>query len=509
MSIPTPSTNRPWNVLKFGGSSVSTLERWERIAAVIRRHLERGRKALVVTSAVKGVSNQLEAVLAELEAGTDPSPTLHAIERIHCQLAASLDLEVEEVLHQELGALHAWVRQAREGRPVDAAFRAQVMSLGELMSTRLGARWLRAQGLPVQWMDARGMLESEADASGPDGQGYLSATCSHAHDPELGRRLDAAGAEVVLTQGFIARNAAGETVLLGRGGSDTSAAYLAARIGAETLEIWTDVPGMFTANPYDLDGARLLQRLSYDDAEVLACMGGKVLHPRCLQPVREHGIPLRIGWTERPDVEGTRIGPARADDHRGIKAVSSRQGLCMISMQRPFSWQPVGFMAEVASCFHRHGLSMDLLASSPSDIRATVDFGAFPGARDAMESFLCDLRRVCEPTVRYDLASVSLVGSGIRSELHRLGAALPLLRGRDVYMVAHAGNDACVSYVVDASDADELVYRFHGRLFERLDVGEAFGPAWRELSAEAAPRSARHPSHRGRVVLESSEHVSA
>ena len=112
---------------------------------------------------------------------------------------------------------------------------------------------------------------------------------------------------IVLTQGFIASNSRGETVILGRGGSDTSAAYFAAKLQAAGLEIWTDVPGMFSANPRTVQGARLLRVLSYAEAQEIASTGGSVLHPRCLGPVRRHGIPLRVKDTTQPELPGTLV----------------------------------------------------------------------------------------------------------------------------------------------------------------------------------------------------------
>src|SRR5690606_20663387 len=202
--------------------------------------------------------------------------------------------------------------------------------------------------------------------------------CAPRSADELRAAIDATGADVIVTQGFIAGTGDGGTALLGRGGSDASGAYLAAGFAAEALEIWTDVPGVFTADPRRLPDARLIRRLSYGEAEAAGALGGKVLHPRTIEPAREAGVPIRIGWTARPDVDGTRI--ARTRPPRGAKAIVSRRDLALVSMWRPSSWQPVGFMAEVAARFHQLGLSMDLVASSSSEIRATIDLAAFPSA---------------------------------------------------------------------------------------------------------------------------------
>src|SRR5262249_28711225 len=160
---------------------------------------------------------------------------------------------------------------------------------------------------------------------------YLAASCSSAAEPELAAKLGKES-DIILTQGFIARDANGETVLLGRGGSDTSASYFAAKLVAERLEIWTDVPGMFTANPRKVPDARLLLRLGYEEAQELATMGASVLQPRCIEPVRRHGIPLLIRWTQHPEREGTVIAADVSGGGAEVKAVSDKRNLVLVSM---------------------------------------------------------------------------------------------------------------------------------------------------------------------------------
>jgi diaminopimelate decarboxylase/aspartate kinase len=163
------------------------------------------------------------------------------------------------------------------------------MACGELLASELGVSFLQAQGVLCRGWDVREGLRSVARAHASESANYLSATCDFSADAALQARLENLG-EVVLTQGYIASNSAGETVLLGRGGSDTSAAYLAAKLKAARLEIWTDVPGMFSANPHSIPAARLLRALHYDEAQEIASSGARVLHPRCILPLK-HSKP--------------------------------------------------------------------------------------------------------------------------------------------------------------------------------------------------------------------------
>ncbi|NCF74551.1 MAG: hypothetical protein GWP67_13730 [Gammaproteobacteria bacterium] len=247
LGAPQEVADSRWVVMKFGGSSVSSAENWQTIANLLKHRLEEGLQPLVVHSALQGVSDALEAVLTSAVNG-DPSGVLEDIRAQHYDLAAALGLDGPSMLDDTLHELDQLVAGVRLVREVSARVRVRIMALGELMATRLGAAYLESQSLPVLWTDARDLLTSRSRSNRPTASNYLSATCDFGADEKLQKRLQAVG-KIVLTQGFIARNKNGETVLLGRGGSDTSASYFAAKLQARRLEIWTDVPGMFTADP--------------------------------------------------------------------------------------------------------------------------------------------------------------------------------------------------------------------------------------------------------------------
>jgi bifunctional diaminopimelate decarboxylase / aspartate kinase len=481
------TATKPWVVMKFGGTSVADPANWPTIRDAVEACLEEGTRPFVACSALSGISNLLERLLAAADEDDDVAPLIEELRERHVDFVAELDLDVGPLIEQHCRGLADLLASMRGLPEVPPAVRAEVMSVGEMLSTSIGAQWLSEQGLDVVWKDARELLCAEPPLDGAsDHQRYLSAVCDFAPDAELRRKLPDAPETVVVTQGFIARNEEGRTVLLGRGGSDTAAAYFAAKLHARRLEIWTDVPGVFTANPQQVRGARLLQTLSYDEAETLAGMGAKVLHPRCIQPVREAGLPLHIRWTAKPHVKGTVVTTLSSGRKSGVKAVSSRENLCLISMEKRAGWQPVGFMADVAACFKRHALSIDLLSSSPWTIQATVDLSAASGVSEQIPALTADLDQVCDPTADFNVASVSLVGHGMRSSLHRLGPMLELLRERKLLMLTQAGNDLTFSFVVPRGQTDALLELLHKELFGDAEQESPFGPTWEMLNKEKA-----------------------
>jgi len=410
-------------VLKFGGTSVATAARWATIAELVERRLGEGLRPLVVCSALSGVSNLLAGMLAQ--AGDGHEAVVAEIRRRHVELGAALGVDAEELLAAELDELSRLALGAALLGDAAAPVRARAMALGELLATRLGAVYLNRRGLPTAWLDARTALVARGGHAAHLPRGYLAASCDAERDPALLARLAAEPAAVVLTQGFIAANAQGETVLLGRGGSDTSAACFAARLGAARCEIWTDVPGMFTANPARVPGARLLRALDYEEAQEIATTGAKVLHPRAIPPLARHRIPLHILWTDRPDVPGTVVS-ARGPSAGGgqVKAISSRAGITLLSMESLGMWQEVGFLAEVFSCFARHGLSIDAVSTSETNVTVSLDPGANALEPAVLRALLAELAAHCEARVIAPAASLSLVGRGIRTILHELGPVL-------------------------------------------------------------------------------------
>jgi diaminopimelate decarboxylase/aspartate kinase len=357
------------------------------------------------------------------------------------------------------------------------------MAAGELMATDLGARFLAAQGIEVEWADARTMLTAEERAGASSKASVLSAVCSFTPDHVLEQRLHAM-APVVLTQGFIASDSDGNTVLLGRGGSDTSGAYFAAKLRARRLEIWTDVPGMFSANPRQVPTARLLRSLHYDEAQEIATSGAKVLHPRCILPVRQYGIPLHVYATQAPQLEGTVLS-ADGDDTALVKAVCTKKGITLVALDSPGMWHQVGFLADAFQVFKAHGMSVDLVSTSETNVTVSLDPAANTLDSALLGALVSDLSRLCRVQVIGPCASVSLVGRNIRAILHQLGGAFEFFAEQKIYLVSQAANDLNFTFVVDENQGDRLVDQLHELLIRPVAADHVLGPTWEQLFAQA------------------------
>ncbi len=483
------SSGADWVVLKYGGTSVASAANWPGIADVLRKRQRDGFRPVLVHSALAGVSDRLET-LARLPAPETRERLLKEIEERHARLVSDLDLETPTRLTELLEEMRRLAAGIGLTGETSAPLEARLMALGELMASAIVAAWLSGQGFRVLAVDARDVLRSTRVHSAHDPRGFLSAVCDSDYDDSLAE-LWSAHDGVVVTQGFIASDDKGRTVLLGRGGSDTSAAYFAARLGARRLEIWTDVPGMFSANPRIIPSARLIRKLSFAEAQEIAATGGKVLHPRCLPIARRAGVPVQIFDTARPDMEGTVIQAGGSADGPRIKAVSARRGLTLVSMESLGMWQEAGFLADVFGVFAQLGLSIDLVSTSESVVTVTLDETG-PALDDLVVEDLCRrLESHCRVRILRPCAAVSLVGSKMRANLHRLAPALEAFEEHEIYLVSQAASDLNFTVVIEEDQADRLVRALHGLIVGGEEADAQFGPTWEQLTSAASAAAGR------------------
>lgn len=479
-----------WVVLKFGGTSVSRRHRWDTIGKLAKKRAdETGGRILVVVSALSGVTNELMAITAGAD---DSAQRVEALVSRHRDFCLELGLDPAAVLGERLAALEGLLDDPRAAS-LAVDWQAEVLAQGELLSSTLGAAYLSGpRGLDFGWMDARQWLIAvPAGENQSEWSRRLSVNCQWQGDADFKPRFDAQPSRMLITQGFIAAHPEGGTAVLGRGGSDTSAAYFGALLKASRVEIWTDVPGMFSANPKDVPDARLLTRLDYYEAQEIATTGAKVLHPRAIKPCRDAGVPLAILDTERPHMPGTRIdGLAAAVP--GVKAISRRNGIVLVSMEGIGMWQQVGFLADVFALFKKHGLSVDLIGSAETNVTVSLDPSENLVNTDVLNALSADLAQICKVKVIVPCAAITLVGRGMRSLLHKLSDVWATFGKERVHMISQSSNDLNLTFVIDEAAADGLLPVLHEELIDSgalpVNKGEVFGVRWREIAGGIRPR---------------------
>ncbi len=462
-----------WVVLKFGGTSVAGKPQWLTICKLLQQRLQEGKRVLVVCSAVSGITSRL----AELADRPNES-VLESILEAHLALAVELNVPSNDWLGPVRQRIQSCLNRLQQGE--DSAARADLLATGEWLSTRIGAAFL-GQFIPVDWLDIRQHLVARHEPELSAARQWLSASCDAGADADF---LSACLAfnPVVVTQGFVAANKEGNTVLLGRGGSDTSAALLAGRLGAESVEIWTDVPGLFSADPRLVPEARLLEELEFAEALEMAAGGAKVIHPSCIRAAAETGTAIVIRDTGHTEFAGTRI--MHLDDRRvGVKTVTCQKEMLVLLLQKIDSRREVGFLASVFEIFRQRGVSIDLVATSETTTTVALNRPANLLDDDMLATLVQALQQHCTVQVYPECVCVNLVGNGVRTALSRLQSSMDYFADRPLLMLSQSANDLCLSMLVTAGEHELLVRHLHRELVEtnQPQTGGIFGPSWQDL----------------------------
>ncbi|GLH73226.1 aspartokinase [Geothrix limicola] len=436
-------------VLKFGGSSVADAACMRQVAGLVQAALSKA--PLVVLSAMGKTTNGLfdaakAAEAGDLAAAMECQRALMAAHRKAAEelfdgaVPESLDVALTD-LFGELELLLRGVALLRELSPrsMDA-----IASLGERLSTRIFAAFVGGT-----WVDARTVLRTD-DVFGeavPQQDAIRTLAAEHLA-PRLG-----AGRSVV-TQGYIGATEDGLTTTLGRGGSDYSAALFGAALGAEEVQIWTDVEGVLTCDPRIVPEALPIPDLSFAEAAELAAFGAKVLHPATIQPAVEARIPVTVRHTQKPEGRFTTIS-AEVRTGRPITALANRGPVTVLTVSSTRMLAQSGFLARLFEVFGRRGVSVDLVATAEVSVSLTVE------ADVPLKPLLQDLAVFATVEVHEDRAIIAAVGERLKSTPGLGAQLLTALGDINVEMISMGANEINLSLVVKGESTAEALRRLH------------------------------------------------
>ncbi|GAC33890.1 bifunctional aspartate kinase/homoserine dehydrogenase I [Paraglaciecola polaris] len=467
-------------VLKFGGSSLADAERYLRVKDIcLDTHATSG--AAVVLSAPKGVTNALSLLCDEASSGKDYGELFAKLNMVLFGILDDLKVTLPEF---EDAALAKYIQnvlnelnQHLEGfallRCAPESVVAKILSIGEYLSVNIFSQILTTLGTKNQIIDPAELILAEGD--------YLDSIADVAVSKARFSEVDSSGEVVLIMPGFVAVNAEGEKVTLGRNGSDYSAAILAACIDAECCEIWTDVDGVYNADPNQVDGAVLLDKLTYQEAMELSYFGAKVLHPKTIGPIAQHHIPCLIRNTLNPAAPGTLISNEASTKWTSVKGISHLDDMTMFNVAGPGMKGMVGMASRVFEVMSNANISISLITQSSSEysISFCIHSKDASRAQDLLEdSFALELaNNLLDPIeVRHDLAIVTLVGDGMR---HSQGLAakffssLAQARVNNV-AIAQGSSERSISTVIESSKAKKAVKVVHQNFFSNLHAIDAF-----------------------------------
>ncbi len=445
-------------VVKFGGTSVADADAIDRAAAIVRQRAPR--RPLVVVSALGGATNALLGIaeqastsqliaairgvetlrdrhLATAERLLQPGPDLNEVQ-------AELSVTFDELAHlaEALSTLgHATPRS-----------RDAIASKGEMLSSILVVAAFRERGIEAEHVDATEVMITTDDFERAEPRQEQIVEASR----RVIRPLLEAG-KIPVVGGYVGATDHGLVTTLGRGGSDFSASLLGAALGAEAIEIWTDVDGMLTADPRVVRGACLIDRIRFDEASELASFGAKVLHPSTIAPAVRLGIPVYIYNSRNPAGTGTQI--TFDAPKRPVTAVAGKQGVTVVRIRSPRMLLQHGFMRTVFEIFDRHRTSVDVIATSEISVSLTIDDTTH------LDSLVVDLSPLGDVTVERNRGIVAIVGAGLSDAVGAMSRALGALAGLRVHMLSLSASGINLTVILDGDQVNTAIERLHNEFF--------------------------------------------
>ena len=444
-------------VAKFGGTSVADYDAMNRSADVV---LADPNTRLVVLSASAGVTNLLVSLSEGLEA-TERFVKLDALRKIQFDILERL--QNPNVIREEVERLLENITTLAEAASLatSTALTDELVSHGELMSTLLFVEIMRERNVQAQWFDVRKIMRT-SDRFGraePDVEALAELT-----NQQLAPRL-ADG--IVITQGFIGSEAKGRTTTLGRGGSDYTAALLGEALHATRVDIWTDVPGIYTTDPRVVSAAKRIDVIAFEEAAEMATFGAKVLHPATLLPAVRSDIPVFVGSSKDPKAGGTLVCK-KTETPPLFRALALRRRQTLVTLHSHNMLHSRGFLAEVFGILARHNISVDLITTSEVSIALTLDTTGSTSTGDTLltQSLLIELSELCRVEVEEDLALVAIIGNKLSRACGVGKEVFGVLDPFNIRMICYGASSYNLCFLVPADQAEQVVQKLHQNLFE-------------------------------------------
>lgn len=444
-------------VAKFGGTSVADFAAMNRSADVV---LSDANVRLVVLSASAGITNLLVS-LAEGQGAEQRVCQLDEIRRI--QYAIIDCLRQPEVIREEIDRMIENIAMLSEAAALatSTALTDELVSHGELMSTLLFVEILRERSVAAEWFDVRKVMRTN-DRFGraePDMAELAELAVS-----QLQPRVEAA---LIVTQGFIGSESKGRTTTLGRGGSDYTAALLGEALRAKRVDIWTDVPGIYTTDPRVVPTAKRIDEITFEEAAEMATFGAKVLHPATLLPAVRSDIPVFVGSSKDPAAGGTMVCN-QSENPPLFRALALRRKQTLLTLHSLNMLHARGFLAEVFNILARHNMSVDLITTSEVSVALTLDTTGSTSSGDSLlsQALLTELSSLCRVEVEENLALVAIIGNKLSQACGVGKEVFGVLEPFNLRLICYGASSYNLCFLVPGNDAEQVVRTLHHNLFE-------------------------------------------
>ena len=437
-------------VMKFGGTSVGSPERMKSVCQLVTKS---GEPTFIVLSAMSGTTNSLVEISDYLY-HKNPEGANEVINRLeekylaHVEELYSTDeykVKTREFILDEFKYLRSFTKE------LFTSFEEKsIIAQGEIMSTNMVVNYLKEQGVNAILLSALDFMRTDKNAE-PDPT-YIKEKLSKVMEENEGY-------QIYITQGFICRNAYGEIDNLQRGGSDYTASLIGAALGAEEIQIWTDIDGMHNNDPRVVDKTEAVRQLHFEEAAELAYFGAKILHPTCVQPAKFAGIPVRLKNTMDPDAPGTIIDNVTVKGK--IKAVAAKDNITAIKIKSSRMLLATGFLRKVFETFESSQTAIDMVATSEVGVSMSIDNDAH------LNDIVDELKKYGTVTVDSDMCIICVVGDLDWSNVGFETLATDAMKNIPVRMISYGGSNYNISFLIREADKARALQSLSDTLFKK------------------------------------------
>ncbi len=431
-------------IYKFGGTSQADAARMKSVADIVTRDQQ---QKIVVLSAVAGTTDTL------IRLSTLPSGEGKVIldEMINDYIQYVDELLDKSELKQKAWQFIEETFSAIEGKVLLSPPRDEkwFVSNGELTSTYLFNLLMEERGEDTALLPALEFMRIK------DGEPDMAAIKNL-----LPKTMDKAGNhQIYVTQGYICRNEADEIDNLRRGGSDYSATIIGAALIADEIQIWTDIDGVHNNDPRIVKKTSRIDELSYAEAAELAYFGAKILHPLCVRPARETGVPIRLLNTLNPESEGTIIHRENLAEAGGVKAVAAKDGIIAINIRSSHMLMAYGFLRKIFEVFEHHKTPVDMVTTAEVAVSLTIDDDR------NLDKIVADLESYCTITVDKNQTIICVVGAFRKDEAGIAVKILEPLKNIPIRMISSGGSESNISVLIDSNYKQAALEALNEELF--------------------------------------------
>ena len=447
-------------VMKFGGTSVGTTERMKGVVALIKREQQKSGNSeqgttpvVVVLSAMSGTTNSLVEISNYLykKNADGANEIINSLENkylMHIDDLFSTDdtkNEMRKFIQENMDYLRSFTKD------IFTSFEEKsIVAQGEILSTNMVAAYMKEMGYNVCLLSAIDFMRTDKNSE-PD-LNYIKEKLNAILNSQ-------SGYDIYITQGFICRNAYGEIDNLERGGSDYTASLIGAAIGAEEIQIWTDIDGMHNNDPRYVEDTEAVRQLNFEEAAELAYFGAKILHPTCIQPAKFAGIPVRLKNTMDPDAEGTIIDNVLI---RGkIKAIAAKDNITAIKIKSSRMLLATGFLRKVFEIFESYQTPIDMITTSEVGLSMSIDNDKH------LNEIVEELKKYGSVTIDQDMCIVCIVGDLDWNNLGFEAWAMKALRNIPVRMISYGGSNFNISLLIRKADKTRALQQLSEELFKK------------------------------------------